>query len=444
MSGSTWVKNKIELYEGEVIIFKRANSPMWYYRIYIRNEKKHIQKSCKTKNQYAAMEFAIAEYKSIQVKVAKEEKIFSITLKDAIDKYAKQEFERERRGLIKTDWLSKKNAYLRNHFMAFMTPDIQVNEITDKQFAMYIDLRLRICKRKESVRQEIVIIKHFYKNLLLKEGYVFRIPEIPEFRIREKDRAKRDDTFTVNEYDKLVRHMREWVKDKNVPYVRKPTGSYDRNDGATKKMKEWERQMEKHRRTIIRELILIAANSGLRAPKEILSLTWGDIKIRKEEMSLYGGKPKEVRIASIQINDQQKTGERINISLSGDYFLRLHNYYFEEFDLKPKDDQPVFLEMYGRRKGERLCKFALYRIWCELMNECGLDRIKFTLYHLRHFAITQQILNGVDVMLIAKNMGNSPNTIARHYEHVNMEKNAKALLQRRNTREEQGNEIDFR
>ena len=170
MGGSIWVQNKIELYEGEVVIFKRANSPMWYYRIYIRRERKHIQKSCKTKNQYSAMEFAIAEYKAIQVKVAKDEKIFSISLKDAIDKYANQEIERERRGMIKTDWLQKKNSYLRNHFMEFMTPEIQVNEITDKQFGMYIDMRLRICKRKETIRQEIVIIKHFSEFLIL-EAY---------------------------------------------------------------------------------------------------------------------------------------------------------------------------------------------------------------------------------------------------------------------------------
>ena len=80
----------------------------------------------------------------------------------------------------------------------------------------------------------------------------------------------------------------------------------------------------------------------------------------------------------------------------------------------------------------------------EMIRDSGLDRIKFTLYHLRHFSITQQILNGVDLMLIAKNMGNSINTIARHYEHIDMEKNTRRLIQRRNTRLEIENEVVFR
>ena len=41
-------------------------------------------------------------------------------------------------------------------------------------------------------------------------------------------------------------------------------------------------------------------------------------------------------------------------------------------------------------------------------------------------------------------MGNSINTIARHYEHIDMEKNTRKLIQRRNTRLEVENEVVFR
>ena len=99
--------------------------------------------------------------------------------------------------------------------------------------------------------------------------------------------------------------------------------------------------------------------------------------------------------------------------------------------------------MFGRRKGSVLDRYALYRIWGELMNGAGLNRMKFSLYHLRHFAITQQILNGVDLLLIAKTMGNSITTITKHYEHIDMEKNTKKLIQRRNTRLEMANEVSW-
>jgi|TARA_R100000081_G_scaffold58285_1_gene28856 site-specific recombinase XerD len=445
MTGSVWVQNKIELFEGELVVFKRANSPNWYMRVYIQKEGKHYQKSCRTKSQYVAMEFAKAEYRELQTKVAKEEKVFTIDLITATEEYFEQEKNRERRGLIKNDWVKKKEQYLRNTFMKYMGSDRKVNDISNKDFELYVDYRLRVCKRKETIRQELVIIKHFYKTLLLKQGYVFKIPEIPEFKIREKDRAKRDDTFTLKEWDKLVRFMREWVKEKNISQFRNPVKEYGKKENTLKKMNAMEYSMEKHRRAIIRELILIASNSGLRCPKEILSLTWGDIKLRKQEMeNMYGRDEKSQElVAVVKVNDEQKTGSRVVICLAGTYFKRLRQYYVETFDYTPKNNDPVFLEMYGRRKGSQLDKYALYRIWGELMRDAGLDRIKFTLYHLRHFAITQQILNGVDLLLIAKNMGNSINTIAKHYEHIDMEKNSRKLIQRRNTRLEMTEEENW-
>ena len=445
MKTASWVQNKIELFEGELIVFKRANSPNWYMRVYIKREGKHYQKSCRTKSQYVAMEFAKAEYRELQSRVAKEEKVFTIDLSSAVNQYFEQERNRERRGMISNDWLKKKDQYLRNTFMDYMGADRKVNDISNKDFELYVDYRFRLCKKKETIRQEIVIIKHFYKNLLLKQGYVFKIPEFPEFKIREKDRAKRDDTFTLKEYDVLVRFLREWVKPKNVSPFRNAVKSYGNKDNSIKKLNAMELEMEKHRRVIIRELILIASNSGLRCPKEILSIKWGDVKLRKQEMEgMYGANKKtEELVSTIQVNEQQKTGSRLVVCLAGTYFKRLRQYYVDTFDYTPKDNDPVFLEMFGRRKGSVLCKYALYRTWAELIRDAGLDRIKFTLYHLRHFSITQQILNGVDLILIAKNMGNSINTITKHYEHVDMEKNSRKLIMRRNTRIEMSDEVSW-
>lgn len=445
MSGASWVQNKIELFEGELIVFKRANSPNWYMRVYIQREGKHYQKSCRTKSQYVAIEFAKAEYRELQSKVAKEEKVFTIDLITAVEEYNKQEFQRERRGMIKNDWVKKKDMYLRNTFIEYMGGDRKVNEISNKDFELFIDYRLRLCKRKESIRQELVIIKHFYKTLLLKQGYVFKLPEFPEFKIRQKDRARREDTFTLKEYDVLVRYLREWSKAKNVSQFRNAKKIYGKPENTIKKMNAMEWDMEKHRRVIIRELILIASNSGLRCPKEILSITWGDVKLRKQEMEgMYGANKKTEELVSvIQVDEDQKTGKRVVVCLAGTYFKRLRQYYVDNFDYTPKDNDPVFLEMFGRRKGSVLGTHALYRIWGELMRDAGLDRMKFTLYHLRHFSITQQILNGVDLLLVAKNMGNSINTIAKHYEHIDMEKNSRKLIKRRNTRLEMSEEANW-
>ena len=442
MGGSTWVQNKTELFEGELVVFQRANSPNYYMRVYVAKESKHYQKSLRTKSQYEAIERAKVEYKIIQSKVSKEEKVFTITFGEALEQYAELEKARERRGLIGKDWLDKKNQYLTNSFVHYFGNTTLVNNVSDKGMEEYIDMRLKRCKKKQTIQQEITIIKHFYNSYLIKKGFVFKIPEFPAFKVRKQDNARRKYTFTIEEYTKLFTFMREWVKEKNVSSTRIAVKDYGKKNSKEKLMNDWERKMEIHRRTLIREMILIAANTGIRCPKEMLSLKWEDISVRKETISgLYGAdKDSEELIAVIQINEEQKTGSRVVVGKAGEYFVRLKNYFREELDYEPEPTDYVYMEFFGRRKFECLDRFALYRMWGELMRDCKLKRIKFTPYHLRHFYITQSILNGIDLMLIAKNCGNSINTIASHYEHIQMETQTENLVKRRNVRKEMENE----
>ena len=444
-SNSIWVQDKIELFEGELVVFKRANSPNFYMRVYVANEKKHFQKSLKTKSQLDAIEKAKAEYKTLQQKVAKEEKVFTISFGEALLGYREQEKNRERRGIIQSDWFKKKDAYLRNHFIKHFGEVRMVNDISDDEMGKYIDIRIKRCKRKQTIQQEIVILKHFYKTYLIKKGYVFKIPEFPEFKVRKTDASRREDTFSVKEYEKLYKFMREWVKEKNVPRVRIAEKEYGKKENKEKRLKEMEWNMEVHRRNLLRELILICANTGIRAPKEILSLTWGDIRIEKKmSQGLYNSdKEVEQLVSYINIGEEQKTGSRIVVGLAGSYFKRLKQYYRDKFGIEPEDNQPVFMEMFGRRKGQEFDRYALYRIWGELMRDCKLNRIDFTLYCLRGFYITQSILNGIDITLIAKNCGNSPNTIYKHYEFINMEMNTHKLIQRRDAKIEKENEVEI-
>lgn len=414
-------------------------------RIYIQAESKYFQKSLKTKSQYEAVEKAKLEYKTIQTKVSKEEKVFTITFGEALEGYFSEEMNRERRGLIKNDWLVKKQSYLKNTFIFHFGAETRANAVTDKQMNEYVDIRLKKCRKKETIKQELTIIKHFYKTYLIKKGYVFKAPEFPVFKLKTVERARREDTFSLKEYEKLYTYLREWIKPKNVSKIRIAEKKYGNKNNQEKLMNEMEYKMEIHRRILIRELILIGANSGIRIPKEILSLKWGDIRIRKEKIPGQYNTDKEVEQLSafIQIGEDQKTGSRVVVALAGSYFIRLKEYLTKELGRKPNDDEPVFMELYGRRKMDVLDRYALYRIWGELMRDCGLTRLDFTPYCLRGFYITQSILNGMDLMLIAKNAGNSINTISNHYEFINMEHQSYKLLKRRDTKRELENEIEW-
>ena len=101
--------------------------------------------------------------------------------------------------------------------------------------------------------QEISIIKQFYSQCLIKQGYVFRIPEIPEFAKRISGTSKREDTFNPAEYRKLYEYLRYWSNPKNISNIRNAEKNYGKKDSKIKELNEWEHQMEIHRRILIRE-----------------------------------------------------------------------------------------------------------------------------------------------------------------------------------------------
>ena len=194
---------------------------------------------------------------------------------------------------------------------------------------------------------------------------------------------------------------------------------------------------------MMRELILICANTGIRVQKERTSLTWGDIKVRKEVATGRYNTKKNVEelIALINIGSNQKTGMRVVTGVAGRYFQRLKQYYRDTFDYNPTDKDFVFMDMLGRNQGKVFERHSFYRLWKELMLAAKLNRIEFSPYSLRGFYITQSILNGIDLLLIAKNCGNSLNTIMKHYEFIKMESQTKDLIKRRNIKEEISAEV---
>lgn len=44
MGGSTWVQDKTELFEGELVVYKRPNSPNWYMRVWLQMKKTFLPK----------------------------------------------------------------------------------------------------------------------------------------------------------------------------------------------------------------------------------------------------------------------------------------------------------------------------------------------------------------------------------------------------------------
>ena len=113
--------------------------------------------------------------------------------------------------------------------------------------------------------------------------------------------------------------MREWVKKKNVGRTRTAVGYYASKNAKEKKLFDWEWKMECHRRVMMRELILICGNTGIRVPKEILSIKWKDVKVIKESTAGDFNKKRTIEklISFVNIGSDMKTGMRVVTGVAG-------------------------------------------------------------------------------------------------------------------------------
>ena len=203
--------------------------------------------------------------------------------------------------------------------------------------------------------------------------------DFKKINIRKDDVGKRD-TFTLEEYDKLIRFMRSYVADKN---------NTDESE-----------QLE---RLLIRDYVLISSNSCMRVG-ELRQLKWKDVQ-RIE--TVYDETEKQHHLAHINVRAETskvKSNRKI-ICRGGEYFQRLRKR--QKFT---SSEDLVFASVNGTAK---LSSQKYAKHWRNLMTGIGisLDEWKnqrnLTWYSLRHFGITMRVMSGVNIMDISKLAGTS-------------------------------------
>ena len=401
-----------------MVVFKRPNSPNWYCRYYVREEGKYYQKSLRTKSQVVAREKAKEIYKEITSIISRDEKVFNLTWGEAIEKYDEMEYERYMGDVIGEEWYKKKKSYLRNVWVEHVGADTPVNQTTDDDAREFYKLRLNKLARKETLRQELTLIRAIYKDYLLPKGYCLKLIKFPKLTLTKKDKSRRVDTFTEDEWEVVFKSMRRWIEWDEVPHIRQASTKYGKKENAEKEMNEYQRKIEWSRRNVLREFILISANLGTRPVSELLTVKWKDVEVNKtlfKDMYADGNDVYKLT-CNVYINSR-KTGERNVNGIAGRYFNRLREFYESE-GVKVTAEDYVFIDLEGRRKGMPIDKYVLNRLFRELMDYCAMNRLHFTPYHLRHFYITQRLMNGVDIILLSENAGNSPTVILNTYSHV--------------------------
>jgi integrase len=177
-------------------------------------------------------------------------------------------------------------------------------------------------------------------------------------------------------------------------------------------------------RTVLREYVLVLANTGIRAGTEAMNLKW---------QHLFYFEEKGIRYLALNVNG--KTGHREVIARQNTFrFLdRLRQLNpawqvgtFEDF-IKAKHDAYVFrlndkdmTTTYGRMFARFLNKHEL-----QYDARTGKER---TLYSLRHYYATMALTyDRCTIYTLSKVMGTSVKMIEEHYGHVQLRKKAHAI-----------------
>jgi integrase len=149
-------------------------------------------------------------------------------------------------------------------------------------------------------------------------------------------------------------------------------------------------------------------------PAEAKNLRWRDITVAKDRDG------REITVLFVQ--GKGKSRKLVAPKSVGDYLERVR-----VLSKATKPDDPVFTIINGKP-----AKFLYCDTVEDLLTEAGLragqSDIPRTTYCFRHTYATFRLSEGVDVYLLAEQMGTSVKMIENHYGHVNTIKHADRVL----------------
>ena len=386
-----FVTDKEQVKSG-VIIFRRGDveHDNFYCRIRIGKEDRYKTISLRTSDRQAAHDLAMEKYADIRFRVMHDVAIFNRPFSQVATEYAEVQQRRANAGEVS----QARAANVKNKVGGALNTYVgstQVHLITQDRWTDYPLWRRENGKGRRNniisdatIRHEMSIFAAIM-NFAIAKKYV---PASHRFEGMPKLKSNRRDEFTVEEYRKLHSSGRKWMREATTP------------QGV------WYRQM-------CYNFMLIMCNTGMRPP-EAKNLRWRDISTAKDKDGQ--------EILVIYVQGKGKTRKLIAPKSVGEYLDRVR-----ALSKATKPDDAVFTIINGkpavwlyRDTVEELLKYANLRD--------GPSGIPRTTYCFRHTYATLRLSAGVDVYILAQQMGTSVKMIEQHYGHVNTIKHADRVL----------------
>ena len=373
---------------GEVVLYKRGDSTRWQARFKLKDLKWRRLATKHTNIQYAA-ETACEAYDRARYFFAENipivSKRFDVIARVTVDELLGQITAGHGKVVYK-DYVTTIKKYLIPFFGSYNLNTIGYEELQ----------RFDTWRRKEMGRQPVLSTITTHNSAMnrvyhtaVERGWIAQaqVPKLKNTGIKGVAR----EAFSLSEYKSLTSYMPHWI-----------------DGGHTAKTAQMRR--------LLRDYVLILANTGIRHGTEALGLCWKDIAWITKSGERY-----------LQLTVNGKTGKRTSIANHNtqDYLHRIQerrsNIAHLSFDnlLKKKLNEKVFLLEDGTATNSLAGTFR------NLMRDSGLDKDrvpkeKRTLYSLRHtYAHFALLTDKMDVYTLARQMGTSVKMIEQHYGHLN-------------------------
>ena len=376
-----------EVLGGKAKIFRvPASGDVWQFSTWIREEKKYLRRTLKTRDLETAIQRGEDLYLQTFSDVKSGRKIFGITLNDLADAYIKWRQEDVVLGNITKGTVVVIKSHLK-HLLSYKGHQTRLAELDRNSCYEYELWRLKEnpTTKKVTIRSEQSTFNHMMK-------YAYRVGHTQvdrlDFRkivIRGDDISRRD-TFTLEEYDRLVRYMRIYVSKRECPD-----------------------ETERLERMLVRDAILVAGNTMLRVG-ELWNLKWKDI-LQIEQ--IFDEDERKISLVTINVRAEiSKTRKQRRVPVRGGEYL-------ERIRARVAYTDPEDFVFCAVGKKTKQLRIFWYKHWSVLMAAIDIDYKKrnLTWYSLRHFGITCRIRAKVMLSDISQLAGTSIAHIESHYGH---------------------------
>ena len=380
-------------------IVKFSNRKSYYLYIYNKPAKKVDYVCLESESLEFCQQNWLNAFQKYTLRGGSVSKVKKTLLKNKAKEYIDFQFQRAQRNEIKEGTALTIHERMRNRIFPYLEHSSvkTVQELKRKSFDDFASFWRDKGKEFSTINSAITTFNAFFQWMveddLLDAG---KAPVIKKLRNVKDYRSEANPAITGEDWSHLkdILHRYEYLDE-------------GWTDDVDEREKWWYRRM-------FTSWIFFQFHLGCRN-HESLKLTYGDIKVEKYklpngESSLRG---------IIDIPSDTKRGRRTSV-MNGHYVTRitqhLHSHQHPKWlRIEVNDETPLFL---NPMTGKSLHQETFRGHWKKVIKLAGLEGKGYTLYSLRSTHITFQLLNGVSVEDVARNLGTSSEMISKHYDGV--------------------------